>query len=199
MKKKKKQTSPNFLRVAFFWMLVFLGIIWLVQIFNMGISARLDKLSYNDFYSLVEKNLERPTIERVKKSENLIQGEYTKEYAQEINKDYFQLYIPQEDKEIITLLRKNVQRFDIEPPKSIWTNLLYSLGWMLPFILFLWYFSYKGSQVGSRVWSFGRARAQLIEKGKAPKVTFRDVAGIDEAKEELREVIEFVKDPKRFQ
>ena len=53
--------------------------------------------------------------------------------------------------------------------------------------------------MGSRVWSFGKARAASLDKEKATRITFDDVAGIDEAKEELQEVIEFLKDPKKFQ
>jgi len=53
--------------------------------------------------------------------------------------------------------------------------------------------------MGSRVWGFGKVRAAILDNEKRTRVTFKDVAGIDEAKEELQEVIEFLKDPKKFQ
>jgi cell division protease FtsH len=78
-------------------------------------------------------------------------------------------------------------------------NIFYSLGPMVLFILFLWLFVYRGNAAGGgRVWAFGKSRAVLASDSKL-KVTFEDVAGVDEAKEELKEVIEFLKDPRKFQ
>ena len=171
--------------------LIFLGLIWIMSQFGGGLSK---KLTYNEFYYLVEHNLEDPAIDWVKLTENRIYGGFN------VNKGggYFQLYIPQENEEVISLLRKNVDKFDVEPP-HILSSLFYFFGPMLLFILFLWYFSRRGSQIGSKVWSFGKARLATLDKEKATRVTFNDVAGIDEAKEELREVIEFLREPKKFQ
>ncbi len=196
-RKNDRQPPSNFkfIRTFSFWLLIFLVLLWVFSFFSSGLVGSVEKLSYSEFYYLLENNLKDPTIEWVKKTENLIQGQFTKRKGEK----RFYVYVPAEDRTLIELLTKNVKRFEIEPPKTIWANLFYSLGPILIFILFLWFLASRGTQVGSRVWSFGKAKPHMIEKGKTPKVTFQDVAGIEEAKEELKEIIEFLKDPKRFQ
>jgi cell division protease FtsH len=66
------------------------------------------------------------------------------------------------------------------------------------FIFFFWFMGRRGADITNKVWSFGKSRAKASEKGQN-KVTFKDVAGVDEAKEELQEIIEFLKEPKKFE
>lgn len=193
--RKVKTPSPHFLRPAFLLIMIMLVGIWLVNSFQAGMGGLVKKLTYNEFHYLLEHNLQQPAIKEVKLTDNLIQGEFTADKGG----GRFYLYLPADDKETISLLRSKVGKFDVEPPRTLWANLFYSLGPMLIFILFLWYFSHKGNQMGSRVWSFGKSRAVFMDKEKKTQVTFKNVAGIDEAKEELQEVIEFLKDPKKFQ
>ncbi len=100
------------------------------------------------------------------------------------------------------LLKKKGVRFAIEPPAggSIWMGLLFN---MLPFLLIIGLFVIMGrrSQMGGGTggpMSFGKSKAKLHDQSK-PKVTFADVAGEEEPKEELLEVIEFLKHPQKFQ
>ena len=195
MEKKKKIPNSNALRRIFLMMAIFLGIIWLTSFFDAGRSGWAQKLTYNEFYHYLEQNLEDTSIEWVKLTENFVQGGFT----QNKGGGRFYLYIPADDKEVISLLRKNVAKVEIDPPKTFISQIIYSVIWMIPFVFILWYFSRKSSQMGSRVWGFGKSRATHLDKENSPKVTFGDVAGIDEAKEELQEVIEFLKEPKKFQ
>ena len=93
----------------------------------------------------------------------------------------------------------NLRDFDVKPAR---TNVLLSmLGWILPVILFIGFWLFLMNQVqggGSKVMSFGKSRAKRMSVD-SPKITFRDVAGADEAVEELHEIKEFLENPKKFQ
>jgi cell division protease FtsH len=82
------------------------------------------------------------------------------------------------------------------PDSPWWSNLIFVLPWIILIVFWIWILrSMQGG--GNKAFQFGRSKAKLISPD-TPKVTFEDVAGADEAKEELSEVIEFLKDPKRF-
>jgi cell division protease FtsH len=96
-------------------------------------------------------------------------------------------------------LKKSGAQFNIESNKtSIWPSLL---TYLLPLVLILGFWFFLINQVqggGSRVMSFGKSRAKRMS-ADSPKITFRDVAGVDEAVEELHEIKEFLENPKKFQ
>lgn len=90
-------------------------------------------------------------------------------------------------------------KIEVEPPSS-WGNWLTLLGSILPaiFILVIFYLMMRQAQgANSQAFSFGKSRARIFT-GDKPTVTFEDVAGVEEAKEELREVVEFLKEPEKF-
>jgi cell division protease FtsH len=93
----------------------------------------------------------------------------------------------------------NLNDFDVKPAR---TNVLLSMiGWILPVIIFIGFWLFLMNQVqggGSKVMSFGKSRAKRMSVD-SPKITFRDVAGVDEAVEELHEIKEFLENPKKFQ
>jgi len=158
--------------------------------FTMGIAPK--ELSYSEFYQKLSNNPKTKEIKTLFKTDSVLQGELTDDSKFFVN-------IPEEDKDLIVLIRTNVDNFSVKPAKTLLANIFISLGPMVLFIVFLWYFAYRGTQAGNKIWSFGRSKARVITEIEATKITFDDVAGVDEAKEELKEVIEFLKDPKRFQ
>jgi cell division protease FtsH len=112
----------------------------------------------------------------------------------------FRTFVPPNDTSYLQLLQAKGVQINVEPKSrnALWPSLLST---MLPFFLLigLWLLMLRQAQSGSnQAMSFGKSRARLHTENR-PKVTFDDVAGVDEAKEELQEVIEFLKHPKKFQ
>ncbi len=187
---KGKKTAPD----RFIWILIIVGLFIIFQWVFSSFEETTHELSYKTFYQMLLTNNDTGQIQSAVKVENRIVGKRADGKGFTVN-------IPEEDPELIKLLRENVPEFDIKPPQTFLSNLFYTLGPMLLFILFLWFFIYRGAAGGGgggRMLSFGKSRARLATKDKM-KFTFDDAAGIDEAKEELKEVIEFLKAPRRFQ
>ncbi|HBA55768.1 ATP-dependent zinc metalloprotease FtsH [Syntrophorhabdus aromaticivorans] len=104
-----------------------------------------------------------------------------------------------DDPELMRLLRTHNVRINAKPDDDtgIWQNILISWFPML-LLIGVWIFFMRQMQAGGgKAMAFGKSKARLVT-GKEHKVTFQDVAGIDEAKEELQEIIEFLTDPKKF-
>ena len=110
----------------------------------------------------------------------------------------FRTYAP-DDRELVPTLRKKGVRIIARPvEQNPWYQIV--LGW-LPMLVFIgiWVFFMRQMQGGgAKALSFGKSRARLLTE-KQNKVTFADVAGVEEAKEELQEIIEFLKEPQKFQ
>jgi cell division protease FtsH len=117
------------------------------------------------------------------------------------NKEKYEIgYVEQEAPELFKQLKEaGVAAYNVESEKS--SVLLSLLTYILPFVIFLGFWIFLMNQVqggGSKVMSFGKSRAKRLS-ADSPKITFRDVAGVDEAVEELHEIKEFLENPKKFQ
>src|SRR5947208_4995423 len=116
------------------------------------------------------------------------------------NKETYETgYVEEAAPELIKELRTAGVQYNVESEKSsaFWSL----LGYILPFVIFLGFWIFLMNQVqggGSKVMSFGKSRAKRLS-ADSPKITFRDVAGVDEAVEELHEIKEFLENPKKLQ
>ena len=170
----------------FLWLTFSLILIVIYHIYNQP-QKITQKITYSQFIALLEQGkLNEITI----KGKN-IQGSST-------NGENFKTYVP-DDPDLIKTMREKGVKINAEPEDGTsWTNILLSL--FLPTALFivLWIFFIRQVQSGGKAMSFGKSRARLLSDSQEPKVTFKDVAGIEEAKQELVEIIEFLKNPKKF-
>src|SRR6266516_3004612 len=116
------------------------------------------------------------------------------------NKETYEVgFIEQAAPELIRELRTSGVPYNVESEKS--SAILSLLTYIITFVLFFGFWIFLMNQVqggGSKVMSFGKSRAKRMS-ADSPKITFRDVAGVDEAVEELHEIKEFLENPKKFQ
>ncbi len=151
-------------------------------------------------YSVYDTQLGADNISRVTiVGGTKINGEFKNRVlveGREVRRFSVLLPVPNSDAELERLRAKQVA-IKAEPPRvSMGTILLQMLPWII--IIGIWVFLLRQMQAGgNKAFSFGKSKAKLLS-GDTPKVTFADVAGADEAKVELREIIEFLKDPAKF-
>ena len=160
--------------------------ILMFNLFNQP-RASYEKINYSDFKTA----LNRGEITSVTIKGKKINGKFSDGRA-------FKTFAPDDPDLVKQLLNKGV-KIKAEPSEetSLWQSILIS--WLPMIILIgLWVFFMRQVQVGGgKAMAFGKSKARMLPPDKK-KVTFEDVAGIDEAKEELQEIIDFLIDPKKF-
>src|SRR5205809_782110 len=171
-----------------FWVVVGLFMILLFNVFSIPGQSPDEEIKFSDFVGKVE----RGEVNEVTIRGNYINGSFKDGRS-------FKTYTAEYPDLVDTLRKSNVAIVAKPPEDNPWyVTLLVTWG---PFFLFLglWFFLMRQMQIGgNKALSFGRSRARLLTEDRK-KVTFSDVAGIDEAKEEVVEIIEFLKDPHKFQ
>jgi cell division protease FtsH len=180
-------------KTAAFWILMILMLVVALQLVR-GQGQSAAQMNYTAFLAQVNSgNVHKVTF----KGEDL-EGELKTpvvQGGQEVHK--FTLTLPPDIQGLTKTLEGQNVIIDAKQPQAGWGTFL---GYALPWLLFIafWIWMLRAMQGGgNRAFQFGRSKAKLISPD-TPKVTFTDVAGADEAKDELQEIIEFLKDPGRF-
>ncbi|WP_322807186.1 ATP-dependent zinc metalloprotease FtsH [Thermanaerothrix sp.] len=178
------------------YLLLFVAIIVMV-VYNFSQRGSTSEVSINQ----LAEDIKQGRVSKIEENENRLRVVYkdlteavsTKEADATLVEQLLNLGVTQEQ------LHPNNISIIIKPP-SPWLGVITALGYILPFLILIgaFFFIFRQAQgTNNAAMSFGKSRARMFT-GDHPTVTFADVAGVDEAKEELREVVEFLREPQKF-
>ncbi|MFA7598735.1 MAG: ATP-dependent zinc metalloprotease FtsH [Candidatus Cloacimonas sp.] len=182
-KPPKKMKSPQSITL---WIIIILVAILLYQVFSTG-EKKIQEISFSELMNKVENG-------------ELDKAVFDDQNITAVDKDQnrYSVYIPYRDPELVKEFNSKGVTVSSQRPSKLLSAIL---GW-LPFLVFIgiWIFLLRSMQSGGggKVFSFGKSRAKLFLEGRT-NISFKDVAGVEEAKEELEEIVEFLKAPGKFQ
>jgi cell division protease FtsH len=170
---------------------------------GQGGSQSNETVTYSTFVAQVTAN----NVQSVTLTDYTVTGEFRSPVPSAdgtTKSTYFTTTVPQfGNSDLIALLEEHHVAIDVQPSSSgnlaFWLNLLLFAGPIVLLVVLYWWMSRRMTSAQSGLFSFGKSRARLYQGGGKTQTTFADVAGVDEAKAELVEIVEFLKDPSRYQ
>ncbi|MBE7547742.1 MAG: ATP-dependent metallopeptidase FtsH/Yme1/Tma family protein [Candidatus Kuenenia stuttgartiensis] len=176
------------------YILLFFAIVYLAQMF---FSPKAEEVSYSQFRLYLKNGY----ISECTVGQNIIRGYYKKLSAEGGEEDKIAFFtVPIQDQALVNELEEQKVRFKGAPENNFLKSMI--MWWIIPFgvMTLVWFLLLKKfSGMGSPFMSFGKAKVKLYSDNGTQKITFADVAGCDEAKEELKEIKDFLAYPDRFQ
>jgi len=199
MPNKNPKKPTNWSKVSkqlSFWVFVILVPVAIIQFSGKGADAA-PEISYSEYTSQLQReNIDKVTIQ----GGRALTGDFKQKVQAKGGRlvQKFKVLLPMENSsDDLKELKAHGVQIQAEEQRTSMTALLIGL---FPYLLIfgIWFFLFRSMQAGgAKAFSFGKSKAKLLT-GDTPKVTFDDVAGADEAKVELQEIIEFLKDPQKF-
>lgn len=177
-------------KTAVFWVIILLTVILLWNVVQSGAGPDSTEYNYSTFrQEVINDNVASVTITDEVKVEGKLKSDQN-----------FTVVLPAEYPTIIDLLSEHGVTIDVVPTDNpAWLSALVTFSPILLIIVF-WVFMMRQMQAGgNKAMSFGKSRARLMTGQQKKKITFKDVSGVDEAKEDLHEIIEFLREPQKFQ